>query len=189
MGEDNSVSDVLDNSGKSEGKRSHRTRDYPPGLGEYWTSIKPGAQKRTRTRRRRVNTDTWTRDKGARWLGTATHRLRTLGIASPFDLPKDPYHLLELIAIVLCRRIHFLSVKTSHYFSSNIGTPEFNPQGTQDNRQFEQISNNWRAGFLESQPQLHHPLIAHLEGRPRTCTSSIFEESLLGRSASTNRTG
>ena len=82
--------------------------------------------------------------------------------------------LLELFAIVLCRRIHFLSVKTSHYFSSNIGTPEFNPQGTQDNRQFEQISNNWRAGFLESQPQLHHPLIAHLEGRPRTCTSSIF---------------
>ena len=26
-------SDVLDNSGKSEGKRSHGTRDYPPGLG------------------------------------------------------------------------------------------------------------------------------------------------------------
>ena len=129
-----SYSDVLDNSGKSEGKRSHGTRDYPPGLGEYWTSIKPGAQKghghaaagSTRTLGQGI--------KERAGLGTATHRLRTLGIASPFDLPKDPYYLLELFAIVLCRRIHFLSVKTSHYFSSNVGTPESNLQGNQDNR-------------------------------------------------------
>ena len=37
-------SDVLDNSGKSEGKRSHGTRDYLPGLREYQTPVKPGAQ-------------------------------------------------------------------------------------------------------------------------------------------------
>ena len=41
---------------------------------------------------------------------TGTHRLRDLGITSPFDLPEDPYYLFELIAIVLNRRIHFLSV-------------------------------------------------------------------------------
>ena len=98
------------------------------------TPVKPGAQRRTRTHRHRVITDTWAEDK--EWHGPRkdTHCLRTLGIASPFDLPKDPYYLLELFAIVLCRRIHFLSVKTSHYFSSNVGTPEFNPQGNQDNR-------------------------------------------------------
>ena len=98
------------------------------------TPVKPGAQKRTRTHRHRVNTDTWTGDKKGHEPGELTHRLRNLVIASPFDLPKDPYFLLELFAIVLCRRIHFLSVKTSHYFSSNVGTPEFNPQGNQDNR-------------------------------------------------------
>ena len=31
---------------------------------------------------------------------TGTHRLRDLGITSPFDLPEDPYNLLKLIAIV-----------------------------------------------------------------------------------------
>ena len=152
------------------------------------TLVKSGARKRTRTHRHRVITDTWTEDK--EWHGPrrVTHRLRNLGIASPFDLPKDPYLLLELFAIVLCRRIHFLSVKTSHYFQVISEPLNLTLRATRITGQFEQLPNNWRAGFPKSQPQLHHPLIAQLEGRPRTCTSSIFgtfQGSLLGRSAST----
>ena len=41
---------------------------------------------------------------------TGTHRLRALGITSPFDLPEDPYYLFELIAIVLTGEYIFLSV-------------------------------------------------------------------------------
>ena len=143
-----------------------------------WTPIKPGAQRRTRTHRHRVITDTWTGDK--EWPGPrkGTHRLRTLGIASPFDLPRRSLQLTKLFAIVLCRRIHFLSVKTLHYFSSNVGTPEFNPQGPQDNRQFEQIPNNWRAGFPRIATATPSPPHRSLEGRPRTCTSSNI---LLGK--------
>ena len=71
--------------------------------------------------------------KGRHVALTGTHRLRDLGITSPFDLPEDPYYLFELIAIVLNRRIHFLSV--IFIFSQVLfGTPEPNPQGNQDNR-------------------------------------------------------
>ena len=94
--------------------------------------------------------------------------------------------LLELFAIVLCRRIHFLSVKTSHYFQV-ISEPLNLPSGQPG--QFEQNTNLARGiptGIATVTPlPPHHKL----EGRPRTCTSSIFgtylKDSLLGRSAST----
>ena len=131
-------------------------------------------KRRTRTHRHRVTTDTWTGDKEWHEPRRVTHRLRNLGITSPFDLPKDPYLLLELFAIVLYKRIHFLSVKTSHYFQVISEPLNLTLRATRITGQFELIPNNWRAGFPNLQPQLHHPLIAQLEGRPRTCTSSIF---------------
>ena len=79
--------------------------------------------------------------------------------------------LLELFAIVLCRRIHFLSVKTSHYFQV-ISEPLNLPSGQPG--QFEQNTNLARGiptGIATVTPlPPHHKL----EGRPRTCTSSIF---------------
>ena len=135
------------------------------------TPVKPGARKRTRTHRHRVITDTWTGDK--EWHGPrrVTHRLRNLGITSPFDLPKDPYFLLELFAIVLCRRIHFLSVKTSHYFQV-ISEPLNLPSGQPG--QFEQntkLARGIPTGIATVTPL---PPYHKSKGRPRTCTSSIF---------------
>ena len=94
--------------------------------------------------------------------------------------------LTKTFAIVLFRRIHFLSVKTSHYFQV-ISEPLNLPSGQPG--QFEQNTNLARGiptGIATVTPlPPHHKL----EGRPRTCTSSIFgtylKDSLLGRSAST----
>ena len=138
------------------------------------TPVKSGAQKRTRTHRHRVITDTWTGDKKEHGPGKATHRLRNLGIASPFDLPKDPYFLLELFAIVLCRRIHFLSVKTSHYFQVISEPLNLTLRATRITGQFEQITNLARGiptGIATVTPL---PPYHKSKGRPRTCTSSIF---------------
>ena len=130
------------------------------------TPVKSGAQKRTRTHRRRVITDTWTEDKKEHGPGKATHRLRNLGIASPFDLPKDPYFLLELFAIVLCRRIHFLSVKTLHYFRVITEPLKFNLQGNQDNRT---VRADNEFGARDSQNRNRNsttPLSLHWRGGP-----------------------
>ena len=130
------------------------------------TPVKPGAQKRTRTHRHRVITDTWTGDKKGHEPGELTHRLRNLGIASPFDLPKDPYFLLELFAIVLCRRIHFLSVKTLHYFRVITEPLKFNLQGNQDNRT---VRADNEFGARDSQNRNRNsttPLSLHWRGGP-----------------------
>ena len=130
------------------------------------TPVKPGAQKRTRTHRHRVITDTWTGDKKEHEPGKLTHRLRNLGIASPFDLPKDPYFLLELFAIVLCRRIHFLSVKTLHYFRVITEPLKFNLQGNQDNRT---VRADNEFGARDSQNRNRNsttPLSLHWRGGP-----------------------
>ena len=79
--------------------------------------------------------------------------------------------LTKTFAIVLFRRIHFLSVKTSHYFQV-ISEPLNLPSGQPG--QFEQNTNLARGiptGIATVTPlPPHHKL----EGRPRTCTSSIF---------------
>ena len=156
------------------------------------TPVKSGAQKRTRTHRRRVITDTWTGDKKEHGPGKATHRLRNLGIASPFDLPKDPYFLLELFAIVLCKRIHFLSVKTLHYFRVITEPLKFHLQGNQDNRT---VRADNEIGARDSQNRNRNsttPLSLHWRGGPGRVhlpSSGHSRKSLLGRSASTNRTG
>ena len=125
-------SDVLDNSGKSKGQSptGQEIISRTPGNCRHPSSQVP--KRGTRTHRRRVITDTWTGDKKEHGPGKATHRLRNLGFASPFDLPKDPYFLLELFAIVLCRRIHFLSVKTLHYFRVITEPLKFYLQGNQE---------------------------------------------------------
>ena len=100
-----------------------------------------------------------------------THRLRNLGITSPFDLPKDPYYLLKLLLLYCSGEYIFFRSKLRIIFQV-ISEPLNLPSGQPG--QFELIPNNWHAEFPKSQPQLRHPLIAPLEGRPRTCTSSIF---------------
>ena len=138
------------------------------------TPVKSGAQKRTRTHRRRVNTDTWTGDKKWHEPRRVTHRLRTLGIASPFDLPKDPYHLLKLLLLYCSGEYIFFRSKL-RIISSNFGAPEPKSQGHQDNRtvraEFE------ITGALDSSSHFFcNPSTPFLpiKGRPRTCTSSIF---------------
>ena len=124
---------------------------------------------------------------------SGTHRLPILGITSPFDLPEDPYYLLELFAIVLCRRIHFLSVKTSHYFSSNVGTPEFNPQGNQDNRTVRADNEFGARDSHRNRNRNSATPLSQIEGEAPDVyifhLRDISRESLLGRSASTDRTG
>ena len=105
-------------------------------------------QERTRTRHRK---DTLSRGHAAtgslRTLGpgikeghvtqTGTHRLRALGITSPFDLPEDPYYLFELIAIVLTGEYIFF--RLSSFFSSIIRNPWVNPQGAKRQDKLEQV--------------------------------------------------
>ena len=156
------------------------------------TPVKSGAQKRTRTHRHRVITDTWTGDKKEHEPGKLTHRLRNLGIASPFDLPKDPYFLLELFAIVLCRRIHFLSVKTSHYFQVISEPLNFTLRATRIIGQFEQIPKLAR-GIPRIATATPPPPYRSIGGEAPDVyifhLRDISRKSLLGRSASTNRTG
>ena len=92
------ASDGLDNSGNQKEKipRDKWLSLGPQGIPDTRQTRCPT---RTRTHRHRVTTDTWDEDKRRHWPGTSTHRLPTLGIASPFDLPKDPYHLLKLLLL------------------------------------------------------------------------------------------
>ena len=105
---------------KPEGKVP-RDKRLSWGHWEFKISTGSGVRKGTRTR---CHKDTLSRGHAAtgslRTLDpgikeghvtlTGTHRLRALGITSPFDLPEDPYYLFELIAIVLTGEYIFLSV-------------------------------------------------------------------------------
>ena len=77
-------------------------------------------------------------------------------------------------------------------FSSNLGTPEFHPQGYQDNRT---VRADTEIGARDSQNRNRNsttPLSLNWRGGPGRVhlpSSGHFKESLLGRSASTNRTG
>ena len=98
--------------------------------------------------------------------------------------------LLELFAIVLCRRIHFLSVKTLHYFRVITEPLKFNLQGNQDNRT---VRADNEFGARDSQNRNRNsttPLSLHWRGGPGRVhlpSSGHIKGSLLGRSAS--RTG
>ena len=79
--------------------------------------------------------------------------------------------LTKTFAIVLFRRIHFLSVKTSHYFQV-ISEPLNLPSGQPG--QFEQntkLARGIPTGIATVTPL---PPYHKSKGRPRTCTSSIF---------------
>ena len=105
---------------KSEGKVP-RDKGLSWGHWEFKMFTGSGVRKETRTRCHE-DTLSWghaaagslrTLDPGIKeehLTLTGTHRLRALGITSPFDLPEDPYYLFELIAIVLTGEYIFLSV-------------------------------------------------------------------------------
>ena len=111
---------------KSEGKVP-RDKRLPWGHREFKISTGPGVRKGTRTRCHKDTLSQGHATAGSpRTLDpeikedhvtlTGTHRLRALGITSPFDLPEDPYYLLELIAIVLTGEYIFF--RLSSFFSS-----------------------------------------------------------------------
>ena len=64
------------------------------------------------------------------------------------------------------RRIHFLSVKLRIIFQVISEPLSLTLRATRIAGQFEQIPNNWRAGFAESQLQPLHPLFADKRGGP-----------------------
>ena len=88
----------------------------------------------------------------------------------------------------MCRRIHFLSVKTLHYFRVITEPLKFNLQGNQDNRT---VRADNEIGARDSQNRNRNsttPLSLHWRGGPGRVhlpSSGHFKESLLGRSAST----
>ena len=156
------------------------------------TPVRPGAQKRTRTHRRRVITDTCAEDK--KWARTkkghspSSHPRHRITVRSS----QRSVLLLELFAIVLCRRIHFLSVKTSHYFQVISEPLNFTFRATRITGQLKQDS---EIGARDSQNRNRNsttPLSLNWRGGPGRVhlpSSGHIKESLLGRSASNDRTG
>ena len=160
---------------KSEGKVP-RDKRLSWGHWEFKISTGPGVRKGTRTRCHKDTLSQGHATAGSpRTLDpeikedhvtlTGTHRLRALGITSPFDLPEDPYYLFELIAIVLNRRIHFLSVIFIFfkYYSEPLS---LTLRATNDRTVRANLRITGAQDSLESRLHSPHPSVIDKEGGP-----------------------